>query len=85
MDNPHTRAPISSPGFDPKIEWNRARDGFAGRAMAALLSDTAAMQKAATANNVPFGEFVGQVAYEIADGMMKAKKQRPRNDNRNQN
>lgn len=77
MDNISTiTRPVSSPGFDPKIEWTRLRDGFAGRAMEAVLADMATLQKGAEANKIPFGEFVGQIAYEIADGMMKARKQR---------
>lgn len=76
MNNPHTGAPVTSPGFDPKIECARLRDNFAGRAMAALLADVPALQHAATANQVPFGDFVGQVAYEVAEGMMKARNKR---------
>lgn len=74
MNNPHTGAPVSSPGFDHRIECERVRDSFAGRAMATLLQDVPRLEKAAESIGVPFGDFVGQVAYEVAVGMMKARK-----------
>lgn len=67
---------ITAPGFDPKIEWQRLRDGFAGRAMEGLLGDLDTVQLAAKQRGIGFGECVGEIAYEIADGMMKARKRK---------
>jgi hypothetical protein len=65
-----------SPGFDPKIEHMRLRDGFAGRAMEGLLGDLQMLDVIAKQRNTPFGLCVGEIAYEIADGMMQARKRR---------
>jgi hypothetical protein len=67
---------VTAPGFDPKIEWARLRDGFAGRAMEALLHNVKLMHDLSEATGQPFGAFIGEKAYEIADGMMQARKRR---------
>lgn len=71
--DPDRRTP---PGFDPKIERERLRDTFAGRAMEGLLGDLQLMHQGAAGDSVEVGEFIGKLAYEIADGMMKARKRR---------
>lgn len=65
--------PIPGGKYNEEIERKRLRDQFAGRAMEGLMREDTGVQGIAQANGKSFGDMVGIIAYEIADGMMKAR------------
>lgn len=70
---PNLNDPAPGGKFNEEIERKRLRDQFAGRAMEQILGDLKLIHSLSKEIGIATEDYIGETAYRIADGMMKAR------------